>query len=189
MGVGDVADPPSGVGTGITEIVESTPTGRRGAGTTNHCMHGKDAIVEEILDWRPFDYLTSRSSMPDPSLPKIVMTDTFIPLADGGTRVEIRVGKVKPRERATFEAFRPMLHGMIAGSGEQLRQLLSDPATSGVPSTAPEPARNPRSPRPRGVTCSRPEAGCRFARRSLVARMTVPTGARSRGGPRCATCS
>ncbi len=130
-------------GPGITEIVESTPTGRRGAGTTNHCMHGKDAIVEEILDWRPFDYLTSRSSMPDPSLPKIVMTDTFIPLADGGTRVEIRVGKVKPRERATFEAFRPMLHGMIAGSGEQLRQLLSDPATSGVPSTAPEQPEEP----------------------------------------------
>src|SRR4029079_6882083 len=95
-------------------------------------MHGKDAIVEEILDWRPFDYVTSRSSMPDPSLPKVVMTDTFIPLEGGGTRVEVGVGRWKPREREVFEAFRPMLEGMIAGSGEQLRQLLSDPKVTGA---------------------------------------------------------
>ena len=41
-----------------------------GAGTANHCMHGKDAIVEEILDWRPYDYLTTRSTMPMPGAPK-----------------------------------------------------------------------------------------------------------------------
>jgi hypothetical protein len=29
-----------------------------GVGTKNHCMHGKDAIIEELLDWRPFDYFT-----------------------------------------------------------------------------------------------------------------------------------
>jgi len=130
-------------GAGIDQVVESSPTGRRGAGTTNHCMHGKDAIVEEILDWRPFEYLTSRSSMPDPSLPRIVMTDTFVPREGGGTRVEVRVGKVKPKERAVFEAFRPMLHGMIAGSGEQLRQLLSDPATNGMAAIAADPPDEP----------------------------------------------
>ena len=130
-------------GPGITEIVESSPTGRRGAGTTNHCMHGKDAIVEEILDWRPFDYLTSRSAMPDPSLPKVVMTDAFVPLANGGTRVEIRVLKPKPREREAFEAFRPMLEGMIAGSGEHLRQLLSEPKVTGAVAADSDPVEEP----------------------------------------------
>ena len=38
---------------------------RRGIGTTNHCMHGKDVIVEEILDWRPTDYLTLRTTLPN----------------------------------------------------------------------------------------------------------------------------
>ena len=27
----------------------------RGAGTQNHCLHGKDAVIEDIVDWRPFD--------------------------------------------------------------------------------------------------------------------------------------
>src|SRR3954463_13129394 len=38
---------------GVTDIVEQAAAGRRGIGTTNHCVHGKDAVVEEILDWRP----------------------------------------------------------------------------------------------------------------------------------------
>jgi hypothetical protein len=35
--------------------------GRRGPGSSNHCMHGKDAVVEGILDWRPYDYVTDRT--------------------------------------------------------------------------------------------------------------------------------
>jgi hypothetical protein len=34
------------------------PGGRTGAGTRNHCAHGKSVSVEEILDWRPFEYYT-----------------------------------------------------------------------------------------------------------------------------------
>ena len=34
-------------------IIENSSNRRRGIGTENHCMHGKDAIVEEVLDWRP----------------------------------------------------------------------------------------------------------------------------------------
>ena len=35
-------------------IIENSSNRRRGIGTENHCMHGKDAIVEEVLDWRPY---------------------------------------------------------------------------------------------------------------------------------------
>ena len=31
-------------------IIEKSGNGRRGVGTENHCMHGKNAIVEEVLD-------------------------------------------------------------------------------------------------------------------------------------------
>jgi hypothetical protein len=46
------------------DIVEHSNKGRRGVGTRNHCMHGKDAIIEETLDWRPIDYFTVSSSRP-----------------------------------------------------------------------------------------------------------------------------
>lgn len=37
------------------------PGGRTGVGARNHCMHGqKEAMLETVLDWRPFDYLTVR---------------------------------------------------------------------------------------------------------------------------------
>ena len=34
------------------------PAGRTGAGARNHCTHGKDELMETVLDWRPFDYFT-----------------------------------------------------------------------------------------------------------------------------------
>lgn len=30
-------------------------------------MHGKDVVIEEILDWRPYDYYTGRTTMPTPA--------------------------------------------------------------------------------------------------------------------------
>ena len=34
------------------------PAGRMGAGAQNHCAHGKNLVVELILDWNPFEYYT-----------------------------------------------------------------------------------------------------------------------------------
>ena len=45
-------------------IIENSSNRRRGIGTENHCMHGKDAIVEEVLDWRPFHYFTVSTLLP-----------------------------------------------------------------------------------------------------------------------------
>ena len=47
---------------GSTGVEEEAVNGRRGAGTITHCMHGKDVIVEEFLDWRPHDYVTRRGA-------------------------------------------------------------------------------------------------------------------------------
>jgi hypothetical protein len=50
---------------GVEKVDELPTAPRRGIGTTSHCMHGKDVLIEEILDWRPTDYLTLRTTLPN----------------------------------------------------------------------------------------------------------------------------
>ncbi len=50
---------------GVEGVNELPTAPRRGVGTTNHCMHGKDVLIEEILDWRPTDYVTQRTTLPN----------------------------------------------------------------------------------------------------------------------------
>lgn len=88
---------------GADEVRESAANGRRGVGTTNHCMHGPHAIIEEVIDWRPFDYLTISTLLPVPDAPKINMTYAFSDGAGDNTHVEIRVANAKPKDRAFLE--------------------------------------------------------------------------------------
>jgi hypothetical protein len=66
-------------------------------------MHGKDAIVEEVLDWRPFDYFTVSTLLPIPSAPKITMTYAFQDGTNDATQIEMRVAKPKPKDRAFLD--------------------------------------------------------------------------------------
>jgi Protein of unknown function (DUF2652)/Polyketide cyclase / dehydrase and lipid transport len=81
-------------------IIEHSGNGRRGIGTRNHCMHGKDAIIEETLDWRPVDYFTVGITLPVPGAPRIVMTRALLEGPDGMTHLEMRVAKPKPKDKA-----------------------------------------------------------------------------------------
>jgi hypothetical protein len=60
------------------EVRETSESGRRGVGTVNQCMHGPHAIIEEVLDWRPFDYLTISTLLPMPDAPKVIMSYAFL---------------------------------------------------------------------------------------------------------------
>ena len=80
-------------------IKENSGNGRRGVGTENHCMHGKDAIVEEVLDWRPCDYFTVSVLLPIPGAPKIVMTRALKDGPNGVTRLEMRVANQSRRTK------------------------------------------------------------------------------------------
>ena len=82
------------------DVIENSPTGRRGAGTVNHCIHGRDAIIEEILDYRPHDYWTVRSQVPQPGMPKITYSQVLEDRPDGGTHVEFRDGEAAARRTA-----------------------------------------------------------------------------------------
>jgi uncharacterized protein YndB with AHSA1/START domain len=88
-------------------FAEATVKGRRGAGTQNHCMHGKDAIIEDILDWRPFEHVTLAVLLPIPGAPKILFTYAFEGRADGSTHFELRFAKPKPKDLGFFEQVWP----------------------------------------------------------------------------------
>ena len=57
------------------------PGGRTGAGARNHCLHGKEVAVEDVLDWRPFDYFTVKICKRGVCVSR---TCHFVPLDDGG---------------------------------------------------------------------------------------------------------
>jgi hypothetical protein len=111
--------------TGVTDVIVDAPGNRRGIGATNHCMHGKDAIIEEVLDWRPFDYFTVRSVMGTPlGSVKFLTTFELEPTADG-TRVEMRIAPDKPKDRPILTQILPMFEGIFAANATALRELVA----------------------------------------------------------------
>jgi hypothetical protein len=74
--------------------------GRTGSGATNHCAHGNGELsCESILDWRPFEYVTTLDWQPyryftvrmEQSSLSMLATYQLQPLPDGaGTRLFFR---------------------------------------------------------------------------------------------------
>ena len=102
----------------VTDVtVKGTTGGRRGIGSANHCMHGKDAVIEEILDWRPYDYVTDRTILATPGGPvRVLHTVEFEPGVEG-TTIHFRYGAAKTqREKALMEVIAPA-YGQALRSG------------------------------------------------------------------------
>ena len=88
----------------VTQVTVTAAGGRRGPGSSNHCMHGKDAVVEEILDWRPYDYVTDRTVLDTPAGPiKFLHTIEFEPVTSG-TTVRMRYALPTSRRNRTLAA-------------------------------------------------------------------------------------
>jgi hypothetical protein len=102
----------------VTDVtVKGTSGGRRGPGSANHCMHGKDAVVEEILDWRPYDYVTDRTILETPSGPvRVLHTVEFEP-GPTGTTIHFRYAQAKTRrEKELMKVIAPA-YGQALQSG------------------------------------------------------------------------
>jgi uncharacterized protein YndB with AHSA1/START domain len=105
----------------VTEVaIKGAPGGRRGLGSANHCMHGKDAVVEEILDWRPYDYVTDRTILDTPRGPVKVLHTIELEPGTAGTTIHFRFGAPKTRREK----------GLMEGIGPAYGQALQ----SGIPS-------------------------------------------------------
>jgi uncharacterized protein YndB with AHSA1/START domain len=125
----------------VTAVEEQPTNPRRGIGTMNHCMHGKDVLVEEILDWRPTDYYTMRTTLPDGF--KAVNTFAFEDTAEG-TRVRILFtwGRNR-REREQMAAARDFIAPLVERGQTNLRALLAQEVARRAAEAAeapPEPA-------------------------------------------------
>ena len=125
---------------GADEVRETAQDGRRGIGTINHCMHGAHAIIEEVTDWRPFDYLTLTTLLPMPDAPKVLMTYAFSEGAGGGTHIEIRVAKPKPKDRAFLEHVGPEFQKNITSEVATLRRMIEEQPGQGIEASVEEPA-------------------------------------------------
>jgi hypothetical protein len=66
---------------------ESLAGGRRGVGTTAQCVTGRLAVLEEIVDWQPYEHVGWRLVVP--SIGPVVATADLEPMADG-TRIRLR---------------------------------------------------------------------------------------------------
>ena len=102
----------------VTEVtIQGATGGRRGPGSANHCMHGKDAVVEEILDWRPYDYVTDRTILDTPTGPVKVLHTIELEPNPTGTTIHMRFGAPKTkREKALMEHIGPA-YGAALESG------------------------------------------------------------------------
>ena len=121
----------------VTEVaIKGAPGGRRGLGSENHCRHGKDAVVEEILDWRPYDYVTDRTVIDTPAgVLKLLHTIELEPTPTG-TIIHYRFAAPNNRDKAlarkaggAYEAaFRSTIPTLIAQLAAELATRQADRA-------------------------------------------------------------
>ena len=124
---------------GVDAVNEEIAAGRRGVGTTNHCVHGRDAIVEEILAWHPPEVLTTRFQMPGG--PKLTRSELFEATPDGArTLFTVRVQRPSSaKDRATLEGMTGFL-GHAYGQGlATLAPLIEADVAVRSTGVAPEP--------------------------------------------------
>jgi uncharacterized protein YndB with AHSA1/START domain len=110
--------------TGVT--LADAPGGRRSVGASNHCAHGADGgVLEEILDWRPYDYLTDRGTHTTPSGPvRMLETIEFEPTAVGTTIHFRYAAPVAAKERAIAAGLVPVYRDIFAARMPRLADLL-----------------------------------------------------------------
>ena len=89
----------------VTDVaIQGATGGRRGPGSANHCMHGKDAVIEEILDWRPYDYVTDRTILATPDGPLRVLHTIELEPTATGTTIHMRFASPKTKREMPLMA-------------------------------------------------------------------------------------
>jgi hypothetical protein len=131
---------------GVTGVEVIATGNRRGVGTTTHCLHGKEASIEELLDWRPYDYFTFRNTIPTPMGPLRLLETTEFEPTPSGTIIHWRFGVPRTaKERAILgqmgSFFQQAMRSSVALLSEQLDAEL---ARLGMDATD-----DPGLPRPR----------------------------------------
>jgi uncharacterized protein YndB with AHSA1/START domain len=85
------------------------PGGRTKQGAQNHCVHGKSVSVEDIVDWKPFDYFTADVTTPL----GIIRTTYTLTETERGSLLEDR-SQFFPRIRILKPFAKPILKAISA---------------------------------------------------------------------------
>ncbi len=134
----------------VTEVtIKGAPGGRRGLGSANHCRHGKDAVIEEILDWRPYDYVTDRTILDTPAGPLKLLHTIELEPTTSGTLIHFRFAAPRARRELALakevgSAYGEALRSSLPALVEQLDAAL----VARVADRGPEPQLG--TPRPDG---------------------------------------
>lgn len=91
------------------------PGGRFGTGARNHCAHGKNVVLETILDWRPFEYFTQ-------GYPMGIRSNHLEPLLNG-TRLTVNL-KLKAPLPGLLKRILANLMGRMSGVERQFDTLV-----------------------------------------------------------------
>ncbi|MGH2704059.1 MAG: DUF2652 domain-containing protein [Actinomycetota bacterium] len=106
--------------------IETEGSGPIGVGTTNHCVHGGYAVREEILDWKPAQYVSMRWTTP---FGQTSGTIELAPLGKGGARVSLRMQPDSDEARAVFaDVVEPMRQSYEQGLAKLAEILVAEPA-------------------------------------------------------------
>jgi hypothetical protein len=125
---------------GVTDMVEDLANGRRGVGTVNHCMHGKSVTIEEVLDWYPPEYVTTRIKTPLKGVPPIVMTTELLARGPDKTDLVYRVARPRSlKDRLTVQAFERQFRTDIVRDSATLIELAAADAAERAAGRAAEP--------------------------------------------------
>jgi len=109
---------------GMTDMVEDLASGRRGVGTVNHCAHGKDVSIEEVLDWVPPEYETKRIKTPYRGVPRIVITMELIARGPDQTDLVYRVARPRSiKDRLILQAMEGPFRASVMRDGASLIEL------------------------------------------------------------------
>ncbi len=133
---------------GVTGVaLVDSPGGRRAVGATTHCAHGAEGgVIEQILDWRPYDYLTDRGTHTTPDGPVRMLETIELEPTATGTTVHFRYARPgTAKERSIMTRLEPMYRDIFGFRTTKLvDQLDAEMAARGV-----EQAEEPELPAPR----------------------------------------
>jgi hypothetical protein len=125
---------------GVTEVVEDLANGRRGIGTVNHCAHGKNVSIEEVIDWVPPEYETKRVNTGFRGVPRIVITTELIARGPGQTDLVYRVARPRSlKDRLILQAMEGQFRTAVVRDSATLIELAAADAAERAAAREAEP--------------------------------------------------
>jgi uncharacterized protein YndB with AHSA1/START domain len=121
---------------GVIRVDQENPDGRPGVGTTNHCVHGRDAVMEEVLEYLPFESSTVRS-VADGGL--VLLTTWNYAPTELGTHLSVLLSmEDKASAGQVWPVAGPVIEGLFGAGLKRMQELvIEDKDKSGTAADAP----------------------------------------------------